>query len=285
MNRVRLPRALTAVAVAVAATGIGLLGGAAPAQAVTIAVPSAPGSPATATTVAACPIGTSLVGSGGEIAGGGGNVVLSALIPDILAGTVTAIGQENGAYAANWTVSATAICEPMPVPPVLVIAPTVTNSTPNRAVAAVCPAGLDLTGLGYQVIGGNGRVLPQQAMPQGGVGLPSPGAMFFAVENGAYAGNWSLVGYSICANPAGFAPTMIAVAGAFNSVSPKVTATMVCPAGTVLYGVGAMIGPMAGTVTLDQMVPDAAQTFTTARGDEFGAVAAMWQSNAYGMCW
>jgi len=285
MNRTRLRRAVTAMAVAVAAAGIAATGGAAPAQAVTAVVVGAAGSPPAATAVALCPVGTSLVGSGGEITGGGGNVVLSALIPDILAGTVTAIGEENGAYAGVWSVSATAICQPMPVPPVLVVAPTGINSFANKGIVANCPAGLDLTGLGYQVSGGTGRVLPQQAMPLGGVGGPSPGAMFFATENGAFAGAWRLVGYSICADPTGFTPTLVAAAGAFNSASPKVVNTAICPAGTVLYGVGAMIGPTAGLVTLDEMVPDAAQTFITARGDEFGAVAAMWQVDGYGVCW
>jgi hypothetical protein len=248
--------------------------------AATVSATSPLGSPASATVVAACPAGTNLVGAGGQINVGGGNVVLSAVIPNVAANTVTAIGQENGAFGGMWSVTATAICEPG-VAVVLVVASSAFNSVALKSVAVVCPMGTQLTGLGFNVLGGNGRVFPQQAQPAAALG----GAMFTAAENGAFAGNWLVTGYGLCANPAGFAPSLQMAVSAFNSVSPKAVNSPVCPAGSVIFGVGTTINGFAGRVTADVMMPDAAQTIGMANGTEFIAFAANWQITAYGICW
>jgi len=251
-----------------------------PAAAATVSVTSALGSPGFATAVATCPAGTNLVGAGGQINAGGGNVVLTAVIPDVVANVVTAIGEENGAFGGQWSVTAAAICDPVAAATPFVFS-SATNSAGLKTMAPFCPAGTRLTGLGFAVVGGTGRVFPQQAEPTAVLN----GATFTAVEDGAFPGNWRLDTYLLCANPAGFAPTLQSAPSAINSVSPKAVNSPVCPAGSTIFGVGTTINGFAGRVTANVMMPDAAQTMGMATGTEFLAFAANWQVIAHGICW
>jgi hypothetical protein len=273
-------RWLLALATAAAASVVTVVAAASPASAATVSVTSGLGSPASATIIATCPAGTNLVGAGGQINAGGGNVVLTAVIPDVAGNLVIAIGEENGAFGGMWSVTATAICDPLAVA-VPVIVASANNSMALKSVGAACPAAAQLTGLGFAVFGGIGRVFPQQAQPAAALG----GAMFTAVENGIFAGAWQLVGYALCANPAGFAPSLQLATSALNNASPKSVSSPACPAGSTIFGVGTTINGFAGRVTADVMMPDAAQIISTANGTEFIAFAANWQITSFGICW
>jgi hypothetical protein len=273
-------RRLAALMVAAAAGGTVLVGTAAPASAVTAASTSAAGvSPVAAVAVATCPAGTSLVGTGGQINNGNGNVVMTDVIPNVATGTVTVWGHENGAYPLNWSVTAIAICEPVAV--VQVAAASAVNGAATKTLAVACPGATQLTGVGYQLNNGNGQVFPQLVQPAPGLG----GATVSATEVAGYAPPWQLTAYALCASPAGFAPQRLAAQNGPNSVSPKQAITGACPPGTDLFGTGADLSFTNANVVLDQMVPDPGQTTTTSRGDEAGAFAGNWSAFAYAICW
>ena len=61
--------------------------------------------------VARCPSGTMVMGSGGYIHGGNGNVVLTGVVPDANLETVTAYGKALPGNATPWAVVALAVCD------------------------------------------------------------------------------------------------------------------------------------------------------------------------------
>jgi hypothetical protein len=279
MSGSRMRRRFAALLITAAAGGTVVLGAATPASAVTSAMTSAAGvSPSSTFAVAACPGGTNLVGTGGQINNGNGNVVMTDVIPDVAADTVTVWGVETAAYALNWTVTAVAICEP--VATVQVAIPSAFNGAATKTVVALCPGNTQLTGTGYELLGANGQVLPQIVQPTAGLG----GVTVSATELAGFAPAWSVTAYAICAVPAGFAPQLFSSSNGPNGVSPKQAVTGNCPAGTTLFGVGGGLD-VGGEVTLDQMVPDPAQNFATSRGDEQGAFPGNWTVTSYLICW
>src|SRR3954447_20544825 len=109
-----LRKRLTAAMAGLAVVGAVVVGAATPAAALppTLVVQgSTTGSPTSQSATATCPTGWVLIGTGGRIDNGGGNVVMTDVIPTVTAGTVTVWGHEKGAYAGNWTVFAYAICD------------------------------------------------------------------------------------------------------------------------------------------------------------------------------
>jgi hypothetical protein len=254
-----------AAAVAVAAVAVGAaVSVATPAHALppslTIAVSPAGVSPISAVAVATCPAGSRLVGAGGQIIPSSGNVVMTDVIPDVGAGTVTVWGHENGAFAPNWQVSAAAICDTQ-ITGVVRVGVTSPNSPVSpKTVNPVCPAGTTLSGTGYQLTGGMGEVFPDDVIP-----------------------NAALTGYAICANvPAGATPIRIANAGPTNMGSPK-NEVAACPNTTSLVGVGGNLTGGLGDVVLDQLMANPVLTEATARGNEFAN--ANWNVTSYAICW
>jgi hypothetical protein len=279
-----ISRRVFAATLTVAAAAVGVVvSGATPANALppslTVAVSAAGVSPMSAFATATCPAGSVLVGAGGQIVPSSGNVVMTDVIPNVAAGTVTVWGHEKGAWAFNWQVSAEAICDTQITGVVRVAAASALSAATPKTVLPLCPAGTTLTGTGYQLENGNGEVFPDDVIPNAGL----TGTSVVAFANGGYAANWRLTGYSICANvPAGAAPVRVVTAGPFNGVSPK-DSVATCPAGTDLVGVGGNLTGGLGDVVLDQLQANPLLTQATARGNEFAA--ANWSVTAWAICW
>ncbi len=73
--------------------------------------PPTTGSNSTQSAIATCPVGTKVIGTGGEVIGPTGRVVLRRVIPSSNLASVTAAGAEiNGGTTSTWTVTAYAIC-------------------------------------------------------------------------------------------------------------------------------------------------------------------------------
>jgi hypothetical protein len=273
-----------ATAVAVAAVAVGAaVSFATPAQALppslTIAVSPAGVAPTSAVAVATCPAGSRLVGAGGQIIPSSGNVVMTDVIPDVGAGTVTVWGHEKGAFALNWQVSAAAICDTQITGVVRVGVISPNNPVASKTVNPVCPAGTTLSGTGYQLTGGMGEVFPDDVIPNPAL----DGSSIAAFANGGFAANWQLTGYAICANvPAGATPIRMANAGPVNMGSPK-NEVAACPNTTNLVGVGGNLTGGLGNVVLDQLMPNPVLTEATARGNEFAN--ANWNVTSYAICW
>jgi hypothetical protein len=75
-----------------------------------VAVTSAVNSVASKSAIAACPAGTRVHGTGAELNGAFGAVVIDDLTPNAGLFSSTATGTENGPFAGNWSVTAYSIC-------------------------------------------------------------------------------------------------------------------------------------------------------------------------------
>ena len=90
---------------------------------------------------AACPVGKNLIGTGGELTNAGGEVVMDEISPGSTLTSVRVTGYEDDTgAAANWSVTAYAICA-NPLPGLQrVTATQVSQSAFSSGANAVCPA-------------------------------------------------------------------------------------------------------------------------------------------------
>jgi hypothetical protein len=101
-----------------------------------------------------CPAGRRLVGTGGELIGGGGHVILHRVRPNLISNSVT-VGSHDDAdpTLTRWRVRAHAIC----ASPVAGLTQVTRNhdqrdpSFENTATAA-CPSGTRLLGTGFEIL-------------------------------------------------------------------------------------------------------------------------------------
>ena len=96
--------------------------------------------------MASCPAGKRLMGGGGEIFIGTGQVRFDEIRPNaaLTSITVHAVEDENG-YAQPWSVTAYAICSSPPFGLQLVSATSASNSS-GKGVQAKCPGGKQVLG-------------------------------------------------------------------------------------------------------------------------------------------
>jgi hypothetical protein len=226
---------------------------------------------------ATCPAGKQLYSAGGQITGGLGNVYMDDVTPADNLLNVRVTGQENGAYAGNWTVTAFAICGNPVLNMQRISFQSATNGNSPKSVVADCPAGTRLYGLGGEVTGGNGNVFMYRMVPN----VTLTGASISAAENAADT-SWTLTGYAICGNPPAAGLVRVSAQTPSNSVSGK-NIGVSCPAGRNLIGVGGEIAGRTGLVVLDDMTPTTLARVDTA-GFENGVVATSWALAAYGIC-
>jgi len=291
-------RTRTVVARLALTTGVALAGvGAAiavgtPAQAgvSTVAV-AAPAGLVAQSATAQCPNGEFLTGASGGILGGGGDVTLTDVIPDVLNRSVTVWGHTNSGNMPAYSVVAQANCLPGPPPAnyQLVQASSGLNAVANKNVVANCPAGTSLMGTGAQLQGAFGQAFYRAILPN----FALDSSTVFADAIAAFGGNWEATAYAICATPPGAAPFRIAQTfiGGPTPANAKSQASGACAvAGARTTGVGATTSPgaaVAGFVFISQMSTNVAQDEVTAAADEGrnpGAGVA-WEMAAYNICW
>ncbi|MEU1585549.1 hypothetical protein [Micromonospora sp. NPDC005710] len=169
---------------------------------------------------------------------------------------------------------------------VRVAATSVSNSADYHSVTAACPVGKVLTGTGYELNGVTGEGIVDDLRPNGGVATAPTAVTVGAYETEAFAGNWSVTAYAICANPL---PGLVRVttAGVSNSVDYRsVTAT--CPVGKVLTGTGYELNGVTGEGVVDDFRPNGgvatAPTAVTVGAYESDATALNWSATAYAIC-
>jgi hypothetical protein len=117
-----------------------------------IVSPSSPNDSTDKSVNAGCPTGKRVVGAGGEIANGAGQVVLDAAVPfsDLTAVAATGFEDETG-LGQDWIVTAYAVCANPPPGLGLVTARTDPDSDFSASVAATCPSGKNLLGTGADI--------------------------------------------------------------------------------------------------------------------------------------
>lgn len=245
---------------------------------------------------ATCPAGKQLLGTGAEINGATGEVVIDDLRPNgttVAAPTsVSVTAYEEDPYPGNWTVTAYAICANPVAGLSRHTATSAAGVSPDFApVTATCPAGKSLTGTGAEINGGLGAIMLDDLRPNVG-----PGTGPTAVTAGAYEAdpnyvpNWTITAYAICANTAAL-PGLVRVSSSSGpGVSPDFdSATATCPAGKRLLGTGAEINGALGEVALDDLRPNggigtAPTTAFVGAYDSDPNYIPNWSVISYGIC-
>jgi hypothetical protein len=137
----------------------------------------------------------SVIGMGGRINGGSGEVVLDDIQPSFDLKTVTVRGfPVPGGSDNSWTITAYAVCANTPPGLERVAFNTPSSSASEQTAVQGCPAGKALYGAGAAIGNGNGSVLLT------GVNIaPQDTARAWAHEIvGGYGNNWTITAYGIC---------------------------------------------------------------------------------------
>jgi hypothetical protein len=149
----------------------------------------------TKSVTAECPTSKRLIGTGAELTGGLGRVVIDDIRPNSLLTRVTATGfEDRRGNPDNWSVTAYAICAD-PLPGLEFVRGTSPSNTLAKFVHASCPAGKVLVGDGAEITGGLGRVSLSDMSPDND--LQSAGVAALPRDP---TGNWSIDAYAICAS-------------------------------------------------------------------------------------
>lgn len=245
--------ASTAAALALLASGVvtGAGAGAGPAWAggspVRVAQPSPHDATPTKLATVACPqAAQSVYAAGVRVVGGGGAVVITAMVPDPVLNSVTVTATARTGYPEDWSLVAYAVCDVSAIPPARVAGTAAGAST----VTATCPGTSRLTGLGFRIDDPDGNTYLAGAAPDADLRQVHVGTR----GDGSPA---SVTAYGICKPPTGPAASRPA---ATVPVQPTGTTTVFVaePGGQgTIYGVGAAVsGP--GTTLLSAIVPDLA---------------------------
>jgi hypothetical protein len=225
-----------------------------------------------------CPAGKRLLGGGGDITGGLGQVEMDRLTPGLSGLTVIAVEDED-ATAASWFVRTYSICA-NPIAGLQVVAATGPSNSNNKHMTAACPAGKRLLGAGGEIVGQESRVVMNDLIPN-----PELTAVTVrGVENqNGTAANWFLRAYAVCASPLPGLQLAHGVSGLDSADSKNALAT--CQGGRRVVGAAAEITGGVGQVVLDDLTPNAALTTVTATGfEDQDGTAEDWRVHAYAIC-
>lgn len=193
-----------------------------------------------------CPSPSRVYGAGASIQGGFGDVVITAIIPNSGLTRVSVTAIQRVPLTTAWRVIARAICGPASGGLQRVVASA--TGSPPAAVTPTCPAGTNLFGTGMainnSVSDSTSAATLTRLVPVG-----TTQATVQAAETRAFAGNWQLVGYGICANPVA---TRAIISGTSTSTSDTLQqASASCSTGTAVHGLGMEVLPGAGVAAGD----------------------------------
>jgi hypothetical protein len=111
---------------------------------------------------ATCPAGKDLIGMGGAVVGGGGNVLIESIVPDLTTETVVVSAREGRwGWSDDWYVKATAVCADQGSVPGRYLVDDETSSLtgqPSASADAACDPGDRLLGAGFELSGAPGRL-------------------------------------------------------------------------------------------------------------------------------
>ena len=244
----------------------------------------------TSKTVAArCPAGKRVLGGGGTVTGGRGQVVLEQLEPAQTATDdrfVVSAREDGSGYSRNWRLTAYALCaSPLPGYGILPSTSGSPSSNSPQNTISFC-LGQPEVGFGGRVNGGAGQVHLTNLVRD------SNGTVDFTSIAGqedanGFAGAWTVTAYAVCASvPANFTPASATTPPS----SANKSATVSCPAGTLVHGAGGQLTPAASglvnrSLVIDNIAIDAQLRSVTVRAveDEAGT-GASWSVRAFALC-
>jgi hypothetical protein len=148
-----------------------------------------------------CPDGKKVVDAGGYIEGGDGQVTIDDIYPDQNLNYVNVTGLENDSTSDTWTAVATATCANALVGLEWVKARSVSDSNSPKTITATCNPGKTVFGSGYTVTGGDGAVVVNEAVPNGGSSTAATQVTVKAYEADTFSGNWEADAFLICGDP------------------------------------------------------------------------------------
>lgn len=229
-----------------------------------------------------CPAGRKVLGGAGRIDGAPlGEVGLTAatMVNNGTGFKVSAAEDANGTTAA-WSVTAVAFCASAPAGLQYVSYTFGAGSTKSRWTSITCPSGKKVLGAGAIVNGGQNRVLLTGLVPSED-GRTVTGTAY-EDEVGTTA-NWSVTATATCAKPV---PGLeIVQAGTAQSSDVSIaSATLACPTGTKLFGVGGEVTGGNGEVRVRQLDGSATGTAQVRAAEDQTGYAKPWSVHTYGIC-
>ncbi|MFC4114348.1 hypothetical protein [Nonomuraea zeae] len=196
------------------------------------------GNPKVAT--ASCPSGKKVIGMGGYVTDGNGEVVLNELLPDSTSSKVraTAWADESG-YGGNWSVTAIAMCAD-PLPGLQRVSAQSSVDSTDKEVVVTCPSGKKALGIGARLAGAEGQVFLDHLEPFAG----TSGYLHASEDATGTSSDWSITLVAMCADPV---PGLISPASwsSGDSTSPK-SVEAICPAGKVAITAGGLVASGVG---------------------------------------
>jgi hypothetical protein len=223
-----------------------------------------------------CPSGDQVLGVGGGIGSGSGQVIVDDWMQ--ISPTQAAVrGVEPAPFAASWTAGATGICA-NPLPGRVQVIATSPSTSVDKFVTATCPAGKRLIASGADILGGRGDVTIERVVPD----LPTNSVTVLAHEHTPTTASWQGRASAVCANSL---PGLVRVfaTSASNSTNSK-SATVSCPAGMVVTGTGAETLSSGGQAGVEAIEPNAFINRVTARATEIDPTALNWTVTAFAIC-
>lgn len=230
--------------------------------------------------LAPCPTGTRVLGGGGTINGGAGNVHFIRLQALGSSDRFAAAAMEDGNYPGSWSVTAWAICGQAPAGLSYEAFNTVNDSDSHKRANIECPAGKVAVSHGVRVMGSTGHVIIGGFGPT--VGLHGTSAVATEDPHGDPA-DWDLWAHVVCASS--LPGQELVWANAIPADSDADIVTVSCPSGKRVHGLGSTISQSWGEVLHAALVPNAALTAVTVNAIEDGNGAAFdWWTRVYAIC-
>lgn len=229
---------------------------------------------------ATCPAGKVLIGTGYVINGATGEVVVDDLRPNggpATAPTSVFVGAyEEDPLATNWSVTAYAVCANPLDGLVRVTATGTSGSVDFQSVSAVCPAGKQVTGGGFELTGASGAVVVDDF-------VPSASSVFAGAHEADpdFTGTWSITSYAICANPLD-GLTRVVVSDPLATTDYQSTLA-VCTAPAVLIGSGFQLYGATGEAVVDDFAA-AATSVSVGAYEADPDYVPTWNVASYAIC-
>jgi len=241
------------------------------------------------TVAARCPVGKRVLGGGGTITGGRGQVVLQQLQPVQTATDdrfVVGAREDGTGYAGNWQLTAHALCaNPLPGYNILPSGSASPSSNSPQNTLSFC-LGQPLVGFGGSINGAAGQVHLTN-LASGSTSTFDFATIAAQEDANGFGGAWIVFVYAVCANtPA----NLTTVSATTPASSANKAATVTCPAGTRVHSAGAQLPPAGSSpvdpsLVIDQIAigPQLRSVTVRAVEDESGT-ATNWSVRALALC-
>jgi hypothetical protein len=223
-----------------------------------------------------CPGNGQVLGVGGGIGGGAGQVIVDDWMQlDTTRAGVR--GVEANAFAPSWSVTATALCAD-PLPGRVQVVATTGPSSLDKFAVATCPPQTELVASGADILSGQGDVMIERMVPD----RTTNSVSVLAHEHTPTGRGWQARASAICATPLPGMVREFATSGPSSATTQVAVAA--CRPGTVLVGTGAETLESGGEAAVESITPDLTANTVTARASEIDPTTLSWRVTAFAMC-